>query len=248
MPPACSIARHERVGHQQPELRMLPAHERLDAVRARACGSATFGWNASRSSSRSSASGKSPTIRIRRSDLSSWPESIDGARLVTRERVRARARRAPAELRGIAAVLGKARDARRRLQRDVRTVDAHTGAQQVRLVVDPLRRLLGVEARQADHELLAAEVAENLTLAHALAEHAGRVLHRLLARAMAERRDDAVEAVEREAHDAHASWRLRSRRAAGSRGARGSAARTCCRDALDGRCAARDRRSPAASR
>ena len=31
----------------------------------------TFGWNASRSSLRSSARGKSPTIRIRRSDFSS---------------------------------------------------------------------------------------------------------------------------------------------------------------------------------
>ncbi len=44
---------------------------------------------------------------------------------------------------------------------------------------------------------------ENLTLAHALAEYVRRVLHGFVACAMAERRDDAVEAVEREAHHAY---------------------------------------------
>ena len=55
-------------------------------------------------------------------------EPIDRARLVARERVGACARRAPAKLRGIAAVLGVARDARGRGERDRRAVDADAGA------------------------------------------------------------------------------------------------------------------------
>jgi hypothetical protein len=50
---------------------------------------------------------------------------------------------------------------------------------------------------------LAAQVAEYLALAQALAQHSRGELHGLIARAMPERRHDAVESVECEAHDAH---------------------------------------------
>src|SRR5690606_13541334 len=114
---------------------------------------------------------------------------VDADGLVACERVRAGARSPAAELGRVLAVVGVARDAARRLQRDVRAAELDAGAQEVGLREDPLRGLLGAGARQRDDELVAAEVPEYLVVAQTVAQRARDELHDLVACAVAERRD-----------------------------------------------------------
>ena len=192
--------RDERVGEQQPELGVLPADERLGAVdlarrqielRLKVEPQLVVAQRARKVAD-------DPDLLQRAVVL---PEAIDGRRLVARERLAARARRAPAELGGVLAVLGIAGDAARHLQRDVGVRHAHAGAQRVGLELDPLDGFARVAPRQADDELVAAQVPEHFGFAETAAQRCRRELDDLVAGAMAERRDDAVEPVEPQAHD-----------------------------------------------
>ena len=99
-------------------------------------------------------------------------------------------------------MLGIARDAGADLQRDVRARHLQTGAQTISLLLGPLEGLTRVVVRQPHDELVTAEVPEHLLVVEALAQCRSRELHHVVAGPMAERGDDAVQAIEADAHDA----------------------------------------------
>ncbi len=172
------------------------------------------------------------------------PESIDGGRLVAQQRFAARARRAAAKLGGVVAVLGITGDAARRLAgrcwRRRRARRSAADRPEARSTRRPARASRPGRPTTNSWPLRCPSTLASPTRVR---KHAGCELDDLVAGAMAERRDDAAEAVECRCSRRPASCRARSRRATGRRRARGSAGPTGCRDAPDGRCAARDRRS-----